>query len=271
MTYLPRALYLAPDDMVKFVLAIPATGWTWKPVGITWHNTGAPTLAQWDNEYSQAVRDAWGDNYDHYCKFDEGWHAGPHAVGAPDKSIVLGEFRANGVHASCWNSDHFGIETIGDFRHGIDDPLTGRGLASMQGSANIIAALCKRMGWDPRKVINFHRGCKRDGHPCPGDLVTDEWAIGLVEGRLAIINGSAQGVQGTPPAATASAPAVPDLSTVEGVQRALVALGADIAIDGIDGPETDWYIRTFQKEKGLVINGVADSLTQAALAKALGG
>jgi hypothetical protein len=190
MTYLPRALYLDLDDMAKFILAIPATGWTWKPAGITWHNTGVPSLKLWDS-WPQAVRDAWGDNYDHYCKFDEGWHAGPHAVGAPDKGIVLGEFRANGVHASCWNSDHFGIETVGDFRHGGDDPLSGRGLSSMQSSANIIAALCKRMGWDPRTVINFHRGCKRDGHACPGDLVTDAWAIGLVETRLAQLGGTA--------------------------------------------------------------------------------
>jgi hypothetical protein len=48
MTYLPRSIYLDPDDMAKFILAIPATGWAWKPVGITWHNTGVPSLKQWD-------------------------------------------------------------------------------------------------------------------------------------------------------------------------------------------------------------------------------
>ena len=190
MTYLPRAIYLDLDDMAKFILAIPTTGWSWRPVGITWHNTGVPTLAQW-NAYPQGVKDAWGDNLDHYYRVDEGWHAGPHACGTPDMGIVLGEFRDNGVHASCFNSDHWGVETVGDFRTGSDDPLTGRGLLSMQSSANIIAALCKRMGWEPAKVINFHRMCTADHHACPGDLVTDAWALSLVETRLAVLNGAA--------------------------------------------------------------------------------
>ena len=76
MTYLPRAIYLDLDDMAKFILAIPTTGWSWRPVGITWHNTGVPTLAQW-NAYPQGVKDAWGDNLDHYYRVDEGWHAVP--------------------------------------------------------------------------------------------------------------------------------------------------------------------------------------------------
>ncbi len=267
MTYLPRALYLDPYDMTKFILAIPQTGWTWKPAGISWHNTGAPTLAQWDNEYSQPVRDAWGDNYDHYCKFDEGWHAGPHAVGAPDKSIVLGEFRANGVHASCWNSDHFGIETVGDFRHGSDDPLNGRGFLSMQGSANIIASLCKRMGWNPRSVINFHRGCKRDQHACPGDLVADDWAISLVETRFIELGGTI--APAAPPAPVSPSPASFDLSTVDGLQRALVALGYAISVDGERGPETEAAIKSFQYHSGLSADGVAGPLTCAALQTAL--
>lgn len=182
MTYLPRAIYLSNDEMAKYILDIPTVGWSWKPVGVTWHNTGIPTLKQWDN-YPQGVKDSWGDNLDHYYKFNEHWHAGPHACGTPDEAIVLGEFRANGVHASCFNSDHFGVETVGDFRTGSDDPLTGRGLLSMQSSANIIAALLIRMGWSVMK-INFHRECTRDGHPCPGNLVTDDWAIGLVKARM---------------------------------------------------------------------------------------
>ena len=185
MTYLPRAIYLDLDDMAKYILAIPATGWSWKPVGVTWHNTGVPTLKQWDN-WPKPVCDAWGDNLDHYYKYEERWHAGPHACGTPDKGIVLGDFRANGVHASCFNSDHFGVETVGDFRKGSDDPLSGRGLLSMQSSANIIAALCLRMGWSVMK-INFHRECTRDHHACPGDLVTDEWAIGLVKARMGVL------------------------------------------------------------------------------------
>jgi hypothetical protein len=183
MTFLPHAPYLDADEMAKFILAIPETGWTWSPVGVTWHNTASPSLAQWDG-WPEAVREAWGDNYDHYCKIDQRWHSGPHFCATPDKSFVLCEPRADGVHASCFNRDHFGVETVGDFRAGADDPLSGRGLAAMQSAANIVAALCLRMGWDPEKAINFHRDCLQDHHPCPGALVTNEWAIGLVKARM---------------------------------------------------------------------------------------
>jgi hypothetical protein len=232
MTYLPRTLYLNPDDMVKYIMDIPATGWTWKPVGVTWHNTGAPTLKEWNN-YSTAVKLAWGDNLDHYYKYNERWHAGPHACGTPDYGIVLGDFRANGVHASCFNSDHFGIETVGDFRTGSDDPATGRGLASMQSTANIIAALCKRFGWEPAKVINFHRMCTADGHPCPGNLVASSWATGLVEARLSALNGSSSPPTQPPPVSPEAQAAAALKLAIEAFQKA-----AGIPVDGDPGPET---------------------------------
>lgn len=238
MTFLPHTIYLSLDDMVTYILAIPTTGWSWKPVGITWHNTGNPTLKMWD-AYPQAVKNAWGDNLDHYYRTDPTthWHAGPHAAGTPDEGIVLGEFTANGVHSRCYNSDHFGIETVGDFRTGGDDPLTGRGLLSMQSSANIIAALCKRMNWVPGNVINFHRQCTQDHHACPGDLVTDAWALGLVTARLAVLNGSS-------PAPIAPPAPVPTPNALTTAASAMVAAvlnfqkAAGLREDGDPGPAT---------------------------------
>jgi hypothetical protein len=238
MTYLPRPIYLSDDDMAKYILAIPTTAWTWKPVGITWHNTGVPSLKEWD-AYSDPVKRAWGDNLDHYYKYNERWHAGPHACGTPDFGIVLGDFRANGVHASCFNADHFGFETVGDFRHGGDDPSNGRGLLSMRSSANIIAATCKLLGWEPAKVVNFHRMCTQDGHPCPGDLVPDAWAIGLVEARLKVLNGAA-------PSPT------PVVSPVALAARRLEAA-----------------VSSFQQAAGMYVDGDPGPATRAAYLKAL--
>ena len=79
MTYLPRAIYLDQDDMAKYIMSIPTTGWAWHPVGVTWHNTGVPTLAEW-LKWPLPVRQAWGDNLNHYYKYNERWHAGPHAL-----------------------------------------------------------------------------------------------------------------------------------------------------------------------------------------------
>lgn len=249
MTFLPHPYYLNTDDMAKFIFAIPVSNWTWKPVGVTWHNSGDPDLKKWA-AYPEAVRQAWGANLDHYYKFDKGWHSGPHFAGTPEGAFVLCEPRANGVHASCFNSDHFGIETIGDFRTGGDDPLSGRGLLSMQSSANIIAALCIRMGWNPTKVINFHRDCPKDGHPCPGNLVTDGWALSLVYARLAILNGTAPA---PPPTVAPPAPLpVPDAPTL-----AQAAATFQVAV------------RTFQMLAGLEIDGDIGPLTLTAYERGL--
>jgi hypothetical protein len=233
MTFLPHPYYLNTDDMAKFILAIPTTGWTWKPIGITWHHPGGPPLTQGD-AYPSAVKSAWGANLDHYYKVDEGWHAGPHFAGTPDNAFVLSEPRANGVHASCFNADHFGVETVGDFRTGSDNPLTTRGFASMQSSANIIAALCKRMGWEPHRVINFHRDCPKDGHPCPGNLVTDDWAISLVEARLDVLNAKIG------PPAPLPVPATPGAAASKALQEAVMTFqqAAGLVVDGDFGPLT---------------------------------
>ena len=62
-----------------------------------------------------------------------------------------------------------------------------------------------------------------------------------------------------------------DLSTVEGVQRALDALGWRLDVDGIDGGETDRAIKSFQMHVGIAADGVAGPVTIAALEKELSG
>ncbi len=61
-----------------------------------------------------------------------------------------------------------------------------------------------------------------------------------------------------------------DLDTVEGVQRALTALGFDPgAIDGINGPKTTAAVQAFQESAGLTPDGVVGPQTKDALASAL--
>lgn len=278
MTFLPKSYYLDADDMAKFILSIPTTGWTWAPVGVTWHNTGAPTLSQWD-AYPDAVKAGWGGNYDHYCRVDQGWHSGPHFCATPDKSFVLAEPRADGVHASCFNRDHFGVETVGDFRHGSDDPLSGRGLASMKAAANVIAALCLRMGWTPARAVNFHRDCPQDHHACPGDLVTNAWALSLVTGRMGELlrpsTNSGQAPSSLDSSGGSGAPApqptspAADLSTIKRVQAALAALKFKLDVDGQTGPETEGVLGSFQTIAGLPVTKAPDDATKAAIRKAL--
>lgn len=61
-----------------------------------------------------------------------------------------------------------------------------------------------------------------------------------------------------------------DLQTVEGIQRALIALGFDPgAVDGVAGSQTREAVKAFQDSVGLTADGVVGPQTRAALASAL--
>jgi hypothetical protein len=63
--------------------------------------------------------------------------------------------------------------------------------------------------------------------------------------------------------------ALPDLYSLEGVQRVLVELGYDPgALDGMDGPNTQAAIRSFQTARGLLPDGVVGRITRTELAAA---
>lgn len=56
---------------------------------------------------------------------------------------------------------------------------------------------------------------------------------------------------------------------IELVQKALVELGYEIKIDGRKGPKTEKAIRSFQASKNIPVDGVAGSVTRAALVDAV--
>lgn len=58
---------------------------------------------------------------------------------------------------------------------------------------------------------------------------------------------------------------------VAALQRALVALGADIAVDGDFGSNTERAVRAFQARLGLAVDGIVGPQTKAAIAAELGG
>ena len=54
---------------------------------------------------------------------------------------------------------------------------------------------------------------------------------------------------------------------VKKTQSLLVKVGYKIAVDGLNGPATKAAVQSFQKNSGLVVDGVAGKLTTAALVK----
>lgn len=247
MSFLENPLRLKPDEVVRYVHSLDRSQLRWRPVGITWHNAGEPNLARWAS-YPERIKEAWGRNYDFYCHVTQHWHSGPHGMGTPDGwAFILCDLLADGVHASCFNHDHYGFETVGDFSHGADDPLSGPGLAAMQSTANLIASVCSWLDLDPDTAINFHRECVQDHHACPGDLVTDSWAKSLVKARLAEIKGTTIPKPSPPPVAVVSASQPPaqqgDLAVW--IQNYLNAHGAHLYVDGNLGPASQRAIADF--------------------------
>jgi len=74
-----------------------------------------------------------------------------------------------------------------------------------------------------------------------------------------------------PPAASAAPPAkaLPDVTTIRGLQTALKMLGYRVTVDGDYGPETRQSIIGFQMHAGIVADGVAGEQTEAQLNKEL--
>lgn len=58
---------------------------------------------------------------------------------------------------------------------------------------------------------------------------------------------------------------VPDVQTVEGIQRALRGLGFAIPLDGVYGPETGSAVAQFQRQAGVPVDGAVGPETRAAL------
>ena len=206
-----------------------------------------------------------------------GWHAGPHLVVCPDYVWALCDLTQPGVSASCWNSETFGIEMVGNYEVGGDVFESGEGARVRDNAAAVIAALADGFLWGDLanyesgvRGLHFHRECVRDHHACPGSRVSKADMLS----RIAACRSQRSESQAAASVAPTAAPPGAAVRTIAGlaeVQAALNLLGAKppLQVDGRSGPMTEAAIRSFQASHGCSIDGIAGEQTCAALMAAL--
>jgi len=227
----------------------------WRPKFPTLHNTGAPSLAQW-LAYGPTPQERWGASLNRYYQ-GLGWHAGPHLVVCPDYVWVLCNLTLPGVSVSCWNSETFGIEMVGDYDIGAKDQFsTGDGAKVRDNAATVLAALAEKFEWGDlanfalgARGLHFHRECTADHHSCPGSQVTKPDMLA----RAAALRGALGPIVAAPVPVSPPPPPLP-LTPPQVAARAMQTA-----------------VKAFQAASGLEPDGIPGRLTEAAYAHALDG
>ena len=150
----------------------------WRPTAIVWHNTAAPSLAQWikSAKADEAAGFVGGSsrirNLEVFFRDNNHWSGSPHLFIANDYIWVFNPLTDPGVHSPSWNHVALGIEMIGDFSKEDDD--SGEGLKVKNNTIFATALLCSTLGIDPLSKIWLHKQDPRTTHDCPGKNIAQD-------------------------------------------------------------------------------------------------
>lgn len=181
------------EEFRKYVA--PITWNRWRPTRIMWHNTAAPSLAQWikSAKDDQAKGLVGGTSriasLERFFREDNHWTGCPHLFIANDLIWVMNPLTAAGVHSPSFNNSAIGIEMIGDYDTEDDD--SGEGLRVENNTIFATAILCSALGIDPepgvtdkhmRRIVSgtifIHKQDWATTHDCPGkDVAEDHLAM----------------------------------------------------------------------------------------------
>lgn len=179
------------DDFRDYVDGL--NWYKWRPSKFVWHNTAAPTLAQWiksaeaDKAQGQVPGITRIKNLEMYFKVQNGWSGCPHLFIANDYIWVMNPLTAPGIHSPSFNNTAIGIEMIGDFSKEDDD--FGEGLKVKNNTIFATAILCAELGVEPGEdTIFLHKQDPKTTHDCPGeDIARDK--LQMIDGVRALMTG----------------------------------------------------------------------------------
>jgi hypothetical protein len=147
-----------PDEFDEYVRKL--TLGSFKPVGVTIHHCGAPSLAQRPNDF-QAQHML---NLQSYYRDEKHWSAGPHLFIDRQKIWVFTPLTERGIHAVSFNGTHWGIEMLGDYDVETPNPRV------LSNTYRAASALLKKIG-RTESSANFHRDDPKTSKTCPGTKI----------------------------------------------------------------------------------------------------
>ena len=159
---------------------------TKRPLGVTLHNTWKPTIAGWvetDPQRSNAL-----NGLRAYYE-GMGWHAGPHAFISRHFINGFSPLTEWGIHSTCFNHTHIGLEMIGNYSTGSEPFDSGDGALVRANAVFAVAALMSKLGLSPERDLVFHRDCSADHHDCPGNGVGKSDMVARIRAEMSVIDG----------------------------------------------------------------------------------
>lgn len=145
----------------------------WKPSLIVWHNTGLPTITQWEDKVKSDMKSGLTPpgisrirSLESFYRDQQGWSSGPHFFVWQDVVWVFTPPNKKGTHSPSWNGIAIGIEMIADFSK--EDDESGYGKLIKENTIALTAILCEKLGVNPLTGIKLHKEDKKTTHDCPG-------------------------------------------------------------------------------------------------------
>jgi len=140
------------------------------------HHTAAPSLAQrpkgWQIQHIENMKDYYRGM---------GWKAGPHLYTDEDQVFGMTPLNETGTHAVSFNRRAIGIEALGFYSKGEEDPRSGRGLEVWKITAAITRQLLDWLNLPiNEQTVLFHRDDPKTSKDCPGSQVSKDWVLGMI-------------------------------------------------------------------------------------------
>ncbi len=175
-----------PASLAEYLKGRAKPAWV---KSITLHHTAEPSLAQRLNgltiQHIINIREYYKKPKLVKGVMKPGWKSGPHLFIDEDEIFGMCDLAVKGVHAVSFNSSSLGIEVLGSYDVGAEDPKSGRGLRCWMNAAAATKVLLDWLGLQKSEhTILFHRDDPETSKTCPGSAVTKDWFLNLIPGSV---------------------------------------------------------------------------------------